>query len=125
MRNFRKLNIWQQGIQIVKEVYLLSDLLPKEEKFGLRSQICRAAVSIPSNIAEGCSRESEIDFKRFLEIAIGSAYELETQLTIIQDLKLTSEDEIKILIDLLDVEQKMINTLIKKINIHKKELAKS
>jgi hypothetical protein len=70
MRNFRTLNIWQEGITIVTNVYKLAELLPAEEKYGLRSQICRAAVSVPSNIAEGCSRNSQMDFKRFLEIAL-------------------------------------------------------
>ncbi len=65
MRDFRKLDIWKNGIQIVKEIYELSDKLPSNEKFGLRSQITRAAVSVPSNIADGCSRNSEIEFKRF------------------------------------------------------------
>ncbi len=66
----------------------LAERLPVEEKYGLRSQICRSAVSIPSNIAEGCSRNSQIDFKRFLEIALGSSFELETQLIIIEELSL-------------------------------------
>jgi len=98
MRNFRELNIWKEGIIIVKESYKLSKKLPKEEKFGLISQICRAAVSIPSNIAESCSRNSELEFKRCLEIAIGSAFELETQLTIISELQYISEEEIKLLL---------------------------
>ncbi|WP_369998919.1 four helix bundle protein [Winogradskyella sp.] len=63
MRNFRQLEIWKNGIQIVKQVYVLSQMLPSEEKFGLRSQLTRAATSIPSNIAEGCSRNSEVEFK--------------------------------------------------------------
>jgi four helix bundle protein len=79
MRNFRKLDIWKDGIELAKETYLLSKLLPDEEKFGLKSQICRASVSVPSNIAEGCSRNSQIEYKRFLEIAMGSAFEMETQ----------------------------------------------
>ncbi len=83
MRNFRTLNIWVEGINIVKQIYVLAASLPQEEKYGLRSQITRAAVSIPSNIAEGCSRGSDVEYKRFLEIAMGSLYELETQLTII------------------------------------------
>ena len=80
MRNFRTLNIWQEGIAIVKQIYRLAEWLPVEEKYGLKSQICRSAVSILSNITEGCSRNSQIDFKRFLEIALGSSFELETQL---------------------------------------------
>ena len=87
MRNFRNLNIWQQGIELVTYVYEVAAQLPKEEKYGIASQICRASVSIPSNIAEGCSRNSDIEYKRFLEIALGSAFELETQLVIIQKLK--------------------------------------
>ena len=78
MRNFRNLNIWQKGIQLVKMTYKISAQLPKEEVYGLKSQICRAAVSVPSNIAEGCSRNSEIEYKRFLEIAMGSLFEVET-----------------------------------------------
>lgn len=95
MRNFRKLKIWEQGIEIVKEVYKLSQKLPSEEKFGLKSQITRAAVSIPSNIAEGSSRNSEVEFKRFLEIAMGSLFELETQLIIVQELNLINSEELK------------------------------
>jgi len=112
MRNFRKLEIWRQGIELVKKVYKLADKLPSNEKFGLRSQITRAVVSIPSNIAEGCSRNSEIEFKRFLEIAIGSLFELETQIVIIEELDLINHDELKSLFELLDKEAKMINGLI-------------
>lgn len=115
MRNFRELNIWKDGISLVKEIYNLSKQLPAEEKFGLKSQICRAAVSIPSNIAEGCSRNSEIEFKRFLEIAIGSSFELETQLIIIYELQFISEKEMNSIIETLSKEQKMINNLITKL----------
>jgi len=73
----------------------LAEFLPVEEKYGLRSQICRSAVSIPSNIAEGCSRSSQVDFKRFLEIALGSAFELQTQLIIIEELSIISTKDIK------------------------------
>lgn len=115
MRNFRKLDIWKNGIEIVKHVYQLSDKLPPEEKFGLRSQITKAAVSIPSKIAEGCSRNSEIEFKRYLEIAIGSLFEVETQLIITKELGFIKSDELTIVLALIETEAKMINSLIQKI----------
>ena len=115
MRNFRTLNIWNNGIDLVKEVYKLSALLPEDEKYGLKSQMCRAAVSVPSNIAEGSSRNSEMEYKRFLEIAIGSLFELETQLIIIQELCFIPEAIINEVSELVHLEQKMINNLITKL----------
>jgi four helix bundle protein len=112
MRNFRELKIWQKGMDIVTGVYQLSSLLPIEEKYGLKTQLQRAAVSIPSNIAEGCSRNSEVEFKRFLEIAIGSTYELETQLTIVENINLVSEEKVIPALQLLSEEQKMLNSFI-------------
>ena len=88
------------------------------ERWGcdrLRSQICRSSVSIPSNIAESCSRSSQVDFKRFLEIALGSSFELETQLIIIEELSIISAKEIKVILHQLNKEQKMINSLISKL----------
>ena len=108
MRNFRALNIWREGIAIVKQIYRLAQRLPIEEKFGLRSQICRSAVSIPSNIAEGCSRSSQIDFKQFLEIALGSSFELETQLIIIEELSLIPTKDGYVIMDQLNIEQKKL-----------------
>lgn len=86
MKSFKKLKVWQNGIEIVKHTYLLTSLLPDEEKFNLSSQMKRSSVSIPSNIAEGSSRKSEKDYSRFPEIAQGSCFELETQLIIAQEL---------------------------------------
>jgi len=91
---------------------MLTPLLPNIEKYGLKSQIQRAAVSIPSNIAEGCSRDTERDFKWFLYIAIGSAFELETQLTISQQLGLILKAKVEPILLLLSEEQKMINSFI-------------
>ncbi|WP_305067123.1 four helix bundle protein [Jejuia pallidilutea] len=107
--------MWKNGIELVKQVYQLSDKLPSEERFGLRSQITRASVSVPSNIAEGCSRNSEVEFKRFLEIAIGSLFEVETQLVIAQELKFIEEKELEIIFTLIQKEARMINSLINKI----------
>lgn len=84
--NFRRLDIWKDAMEIAKMTYQLSKELPSEEKFGLISQIKRASVSIPSNIAEGAGRSSEKEFVHFLNISISSSYELETQLILAQDL---------------------------------------
>ena len=115
MRNFRNLNVWKEGIKLVKEVYGLSDLLPDIENYGLKSQICRSVISIPSNVAEGCSRKSDIDFKRFLEIALGSSFELETQLLIVQEVALIPKEDLNSVFNLLDKEQKMLNSFIEKL----------
>ena len=115
MRDFKKLEIWNNGIELVKQVYKLSRSFPSEERFGLTSQITRAVVSIPSNIAEGCSRNSEIEFKRFLEIAIGSLFEVQTQLIIAKELNFLEESDSSEIEILLEKEAKMINSLISKI----------
>jgi four helix bundle protein len=78
--NFRELNSWKVSFDLVKDVYLISGRLPENERFGLKSQIQRCAVSIPSNIAEGSGRSTDKDFLYFLNSAIASSYELETQL---------------------------------------------
>lgn len=80
--NFKHLNIWKLSIELADEVYVITDTFPKNEEFGLKSQIRRCAVSVASNIAEGSSRSSTKDFNRFLEISLGSLYELQTQLII-------------------------------------------
>jgi len=102
-------------MDLVIQIYKLSERLPNEEKYGLKSQITRAAISIPSNIAEGSSRSSDKDFKRFLEVAIGSAFELETQLLIIKKLNMVNNDYIAPLLSDLHEEQKMINSFIQKL----------
>ena len=112
MKNFRRLEIWERGMEIVKKTYSLSKQLSAEERFGLVSQITRAAVSIPSNIAEGSSRTSDKEKKRFAEIALGSAFELETQLLIIRDLELANPIDTDKLIEGLREEQRMINSFI-------------
>lgn len=112
MRNYKNLKIWEQGIEIVKQIYVLTEQLPSSEKFGLKSQITRAAVSIPSNIAEGCSRNSEIEFKRFLEIGMGSLFEVHTQLIIIQELQFINSEDLIAIFEQLETEGKMINGLI-------------
>lgn len=106
MKDFRKLMIWEKGMELVKQVYALTASLPQKEQFGLISQMNRCAVSIPSNIAEGCSRNSDIELKRFIEIAIGSSFELETQLLLTKELYQKEEPT---LFENLNRLQKMMN----------------
>ncbi|MFA8432981.1 MAG: four helix bundle protein [Marinifilaceae bacterium] len=122
MKNFKNLKVWQQGICLVSQVYELAKLLPSEEKYGLYSQITRAAVSIPSNVAEGCSRSSKKDFHRFVEIALGSSFELETLLFIMQELNYSDKRSLKEIMSHLEEEQKMLQGLMKSL---KKDLVLS
>lgn len=86
VRTHKDLDVWKEAMQLVKEVYRWSAALPREEIYGLTAQIRRAAVSIPSNIAEGAARDSRKEFLQFLYIALGSLSELETQILLARDL---------------------------------------
>ena len=116
MRNFRELEIWKASVLFVKTIYTLINSFPKEEKFGLTSQINRAAVSIPSNIAEGCSRTSQKDFSRFLQISLGSAFELETQIEIAKEIGFVDVILRLEIISELNVIQKRIQSLKKHVD---------
>jgi four helix bundle protein len=107
MHKVDNLKIWKKSIELAKAVYLLIAELPKEEKFGLKSQIKRSAVSIPSNIAEGAGRNSNKEFKHFLSIANGSNYELHTQLLLLIELNLISKDKVQPVIEQCIEIQKM------------------
>ncbi len=109
MHQFKELEIWKRSRLFCSEVYQMTSSFPSDEKFGLTNQLRRAAVSIPSNIAEGSSRNSNKDFSRFLEIAIGSAYEIETQVLIASDLGFVSTDECEKLVNELAEIIKMIS----------------
>jgi len=108
MKNFKKLKIWQKGFQVAVNSFKITKSFPKEEKFGLASQINRAAVSIPSNIAEGSSRSSGKEYNRFIEISLGSCFEMETQLLISNVLGYGEQDLICSALDLLTEEEKML-----------------
>jgi four helix bundle protein len=86
MRDFKKQKVWQKSHQLTLEIYQATSNFPREDLYGLTSQIRRSSASIPANIAEGCGRDSEADFSRFLHIAMGSATELEYHLLLAQDL---------------------------------------
>ena len=117
--NYRELEIWNEGIELAKIVYQMTLEFPKEEIYGLTSQIRRCAVSIPSNIAEGCGRDSTKDFNHFLAIATGSSYELETQLILAKELGYISADKMAPVLQKLDVLQKKIYRFKQKINSYK------
>ncbi len=102
MHRFKDLEIWKMSRTFCSDIYEITSCFPDSEKFGLTNQLRRAAVSVPSNIAEGCSRKSNKDFSRFLEIAIGSIYEIETQLLISNDLGFIETHSLEKLLDELD-----------------------
>ncbi len=115
MRDFTKYDIWRDGVDLAVEAYELTKNFPNKEKFGLTSQIRRAAISLPSNFAEGCSRSSEKDFKRFIEISIGSGFELKTQFIIASKLNFLKGNSSDKFVSLLDKLSKQLNSLRNKL----------
>lgn len=115
MRNFRNLIVWQKSMTLFVEIYKISNLLPPEEKFNLVVQIRKDVVSISSNIAEGCSKSSDLHFKKFLEDSIGSAFELESQLIGTSMVYPKLKEPIENIFPLLTEIQKMLNALIEKL----------
>ena len=112
MSDFRSLTVWQKSMYLARGVYILTNKLPPEEKFGLSSQMRRCAVSVPSNIAEGSKRRTKQDFMQFLKIASGSSAELETQLLLAEQIyHIQSKKEA----ELLKEVQKMLEGLMKKL----------
>ncbi|MCB9223555.1 MAG: four helix bundle protein [Crocinitomicaceae bacterium] len=108
MHNYKELKVWQKAMDVVEETYKIQSNLPADEKFNFSSQITRCALSIPSNIAEGAGRTTPVEFKRFLDIANGSSFELETQLILIERL---FEIETENLTSQVKEVQKMIYSL--------------
>ena len=115
MATHKELIAWQKGIQLVKEVYRLTQSYPKEEVFGLTSQIRRCAVSIPSNIAEGCARRSDKELIQFLHIALGSAAELETQLIISKELSYLTDENFNTISSLNNEVIRLLSALLNRI----------
>ena len=113
MRNFKELKIWQKGFQIAINSFRITESFPSQEKYGLASQINKAGVSIPSNIAEGMGRNYKKDTIQFVHIARGSMYELETLLNIAVMVDIISEEEFAVFPPLIDELLKMMNGLIK------------
>lgn len=117
MHDYKKLKIWKESADFAIEIYKTTASFPKEELYGLISQLRRASISVPSNIAEGSKRSTKKDFRSFLVIAHGSGAELETQLFISKELGFLAEEKYLILITRLDGIMKMIAVFIKSISV--------
>lgn len=115
MKNFKKLMIWQKGFKIAINTYKITKNFPDEEKYGLTSQVNRSSISISSNIAEGSSRRSQKDYFRFIEIALGSCFELESQFLIASELGFGNKNDIGEILQEIDEEQKMLIGFMKKL----------
>ena len=115
MKDFRNLKVWELSHKVALEIYSLTAAFPKEEMYGLTSQIRRASASIPTNISEGCGRDSDADFRRFIQIAFGSACEVEYLLILANGLKILSIKDYDQLNPKVIEIKKMLSGLIKKL----------
>ncbi len=115
MNNFKELNIWKDAMLIAKSVFVVTKQFPSDERFGLTSQINRSVISIPSNIAEGCGRNSKKQFHQFLAIALGSSYELETQLMLAESFGYINNEKLNELVLEITKNQKMTVKLMESV----------
>ena len=115
MQSFKKLQVWEKSHDLTLKIYGVTSHFPREEIYGLTSQIRRASASIPTNIAEGCGRESSADFARFLQIAMGSASETEYLILLAHDLKYLTTDQYDELMDTIIRIKKMLINLQKSV----------
>ena len=122
MRNFRNYKIWTESISFTTKIYKIVSNFPSFERYGLSDQLRRASVSIPSNIAEGAARDSEREFIHYLNISLGSAFEVETQLQIAYNLEYISQETFDMLLAQLHLIEKQINELI---NVIKRQQPKA
>lgn len=120
MKTFRELIVWQRSMDLVTEIYQASKGFPKQEVYGLTSQIRRSAVSVPSNIAEGYGRQGLNDYIRFLNIAISSLFELQTQVEISFNLLYINEKKFNVLYELTREVERMLSSLIRKLKSKRK-----
>ena len=115
MRDFKNFEVWRRSVILIKNIYQFTDSLPNKEKYNLIRQLERASVSISLNISEGCSRKSDKDFARFIEIALGSANEVENVLLISIALNYTDNKQVEHLFIEIEIIQKMLNSLYGKL----------
>ncbi len=115
MRDFRELKVWQKAHELTLDVYRVTKAFPKEEQFGLTAQVRRSAESVAANIAEGCGRDGDPEFARFLQIAMGSASETEYHLLVAKDLSfLPTSDHERLAVSVQEVKR-MLSGLIRKL----------
>jgi four helix bundle protein len=115
MKNFRDLKVWHKAHSLTKNIYRVTSTFPREELYGLTSQIRRSCASVPTNIAEGCGRNTDVELARFLEISMGSASELEYLLLLTSDLEiLNGEDHKDLTSELIEIKC-MLASLIKRL----------
>ena len=115
MRDFKRLQVWERSHKLTLRIYELTYLFPREEMYGLTSQTRRACASVPTNIAEGCGKDTPADFARFLQIAVGSASETEYLILLARDLKYLNDNQYLELIDEIVSIRKMLTALLKNI----------
>lgn len=118
-RSYRGLLVWQQAMALARDSYRLTRALPREERYGLSSQMCRAAVSVPANIAEGSGRGTRRDFTNFLRVAQGSLRELETYLRLLPSVHLATPNQVKPLLQQVDSVGRLLNRLIQSLQTPK------
>ena len=118
MHQFKELKVWQEAMILAKEIFTVTKKFPSEEKFGLIIQMNRSAVSVPSNIAEGAGRESKKEFNQFLNIALGSCFELETQILLSTKFNYINKIETSLLTEKAHSIQKMLNGLKKSLTLN-------
>lgn len=117
MKSYREFDVWIETRKLVKQVYVITNNFPKEELYGITNQIRRCSISIPSNIAEGCGRQTPKETIRFLYISRGSVYELETQLLLSNDLNFLPEEKLNNILSQIETCKKLLNGFI---NYYKK-----
>lgn len=117
MKSYKELIVWQKSMKFCKELYLITDKFPKNELYGITSQLRRASVAIPSNIAEGQRRGHKAEYVQFIRIAFGSGAEVETQLLLSLDINYLSKDDFEKLNTLLDEIMRMLNKLLQVLSI--------
>jgi len=115
MKDFRRLTVWDRAHRLTLQIYRATATFPRQEIYGLASQMRRCSASIPSNIAEGCGRHGNAEFHRFLQIAMGSASELDYQLLLARDLKYLSDADHQAIFGLLLEVQRMLMSLLQKV----------